>query len=135
MDHRGHTRAEAEPPYEAAETPRHIALTIQEQERRHDEDLVEILAGAKRTKDLAKGIHTEVQSQNNMIDDIGREVTRATAEVEREEKKAAAVNKLRGKLWKLYLAIVLLTLSLIILSQLNFKVALLLSPLELKFMK
>ncbi|CAK4623106.1 hypothetical protein LEN26_020920 [Aphanomyces euteiches] len=108
--------------YEAAETPRHVALTIQEQQRQQHEDaLDDILAGAQHSRNVASGIHTEVQSQNNMIDDIGRNVMRATSEVEREANKAAAINKLRAKLCTLYVAIALLVTCLIVLSQVKLK--------------
>ncbi|ETV76671.1 hypothetical protein, variant [Aphanomyces astaci] len=61
-----------ETPYKAAGSPRHAAMTIEEQQTKHEGTLEEILAGAKRIKNTAGGLNNEVVAQNHLIQDISQ---------------------------------------------------------------
>ncbi|ETV76670.1 hypothetical protein H257_09154 [Aphanomyces astaci] len=97
-----------ETPYKAAGSPRHAAMTIEEQQTKHEGTLEEILAGAKRIKNTAGGLNNEVVAQNHLIQDISQNATQATSEVERQASVAAAVTKKRKQLCFYYTIIVVL---------------------------
>ncbi|KAF0698737.1 Aste57867_10642 [Aphanomyces stellatus] len=101
--------------YKAADSPRHAALTIEEQQQQHEGALDEILAGAKRIKNHAGGMHTEVQTQNAMIDNIANNTSRAAEEVERQANVAAQVAKKRKQLCVYYTVIITLIVVLLLL--------------------
>ncbi|ETV99518.1 hypothetical protein H310_08190 [Aphanomyces invadans] len=103
-----------ETPYKEAGSPRHAALTIEEQQTNQEATLDEILAGTKRIKNTAGGLNAEVVAQNQLIQDISQNATQATSEVERQASVAAAVSKKRKQLCYYYTIIVALIAALVL---------------------
>ncbi|KAH9142749.1 hypothetical protein AeRB84_009830 [Aphanomyces euteiches] len=83
-----------------------------------DADLEEVFAGAKRLNQNARAINGEVVSQNRLIDDLAVDVEKGTTDMAAQTAKAEIVNKQKSKLCKMYIAIAVLVVTLVLISAL-----------------